>query len=279
MEFDRRFIMESDNYVSSAEIRPKGIIIYSSGFPSSRDECFRQFNQPRKRASVHALIDCDGVTQTMPLNHRAWHSRTVKGNSEYLGVMVCEPNPKFPDYSQLRDLTYSNLVQYLVFLCRYWELSPMNECEVIQFAGTASKKRLVAPEVLKPCSHSQPFFHRIVDGGDAGDYACCDERKLQTEVAETLGCLAILYAEIPHVTETSLTQIGIGDVVLFTSGETFTSRGISTCLTFENRMLHGVVCQTAPGSRHPYKVAFPGGPTVWVNKSTLVRSTLGHVSL
>lgn len=279
MDFDRRFIMESDNFVSSSEIRPKGIIVYSSGFPSSRGEAFRQINQPRKRASVHALIDCDGVTQTLPLNHRAWHSGTIKGNSEYLGVMVCEPNPKSPAYSQLRDRAYSNLVQYLVFLCRYWELSPMNECEVIQFAGTASKNNLVALEVLKPCVRTQPFFHRPVGIEKAGDYACCDERKLITEVNETLGCLAILYAEVPHVTETPLTQIGIGDVVLFTSGDTFSSRGISTRLTFENRMLHGVVCQTAHGSRHPYKVAFPGGPTVWVNKSTLVRSTLGHVSM
>lgn len=279
MELERRLIVENDSYRSPQEIVPKGIIIYSSGFPVDRASMLRVYNRTHYEASVHALIDCQGVTQTLPLNMKGWHSGTALGNTEYLGVMVCEPNPKHSRCSTLRDLTRSNLVQYLVFLCRYWAWEPMNLSSFIQLAGTAHENHLVTSEMLKGYLENQPYFGRIVDDSGEPAYACCDEGSILTEVKQILEQLPLLYREIPHPVETPLTQMGIGDVVLFTGGDLFKSRGISTRQTFFNRMLHGVVTDYSPGSRHAYEVAFPGGPTSWVNKSALVRSTLGHVSL
>lgn len=279
MDFERHFMKENDCYQSPKEIAPKGIIIYSSGFPSTRTQMLRVFNRPNYQASVHALIDCDGVTQTLPLNHRGWHSGTHHGNSEYLGVMVCEPNPKHSRCTQLRGQVQSNLVQYIMFLCRYWAFAPVDLGEIILLAGTAYKKRLVTREVLKSCNSTRPYFHRYPCDGYAGDIACCDELAIIADVKQSLGQLSDLWEETPHVTETPLSEIGIGDIVLFTSGALFKSRGISTRETFLNRLLHGVVTDHSPGSRHPYEVTFLNGPTMWVNKSTLVRSTLGHVSL
>lgn len=279
MDFERRLVTRNVIFTQPQEITPKGIIIYSSGFPIYRAAMLKVYDRPDYRASVHALIDEDGITQTLPLNMKGWHSGTGAGNIGYLGVMVCEPIPTRSDIKALRDSTRNNLVQYLVFLCRYWAIEPMNVGNVIQFAGTANRNHLVASEMLKPCQDHQAYFGRTVDGSDADDEVYCNENSIITEVRETLEHLANMYGEATHNVETPLTQIGVGDVVLFTGGDVFNSRGSSTRETFDRCMRHGVVQENASGSRHAFKVAFPSGSTFWVNRSTLVRSTLGHVSL
>jgi len=278
MDFERHLIAENPAVQEFQEIEPKGIIIYSSGIPIYREFQLKVFDRPNFRASVHALIDEDGVTQMLPLNYRGMHAGVGAGNNGYLGVMVCEPNPDRKAYQALRDSARNNLVQYLVFLCRYWAIEPVNVSNVIQFAGTASKNHIVDPEVMKFCKGVTPYFGRPADCPEADDELYCNENSIITEVKQTLGQIAALYGEVTHTTETPLTQIGVGDVVLFTGGDVFKSRGSSTRVTFDNRMRHGIISEMSPGSRHAYKVTFPGGSSVWVNKSTLERSTLGHVS-
>lgn len=279
MDFERRLAKRNVIFTQPQEITPKGIIVYSSGFPIYRKAMLKVYDRPDYRASVHALIDEDGVMQILPLGMKGWHSGTSAGNIGYLGVMVCEPIPTRSDINDLRDSTRNNLVQYLVFLCRYWAIEPMNVSNVIQFAGTANQNHLVASEMLKPCKKHHAYFGRIMDVSDASDGTYCDENSVITEVKHTLEQLSALYGEVSHSTETPLTQIGVGDVVLFTGGDLFNSRGSSTRETFDRSMHHGVVSEVSQGSRHAYKVTFPNGSTYWLNKSALVRSTLGHVSL
>jgi hypothetical protein len=132
--------------------------------------------------------------------------------------------------------------------------------------------------MLKSCQNHQSYFGRVPGDAESDDEAYCNENSIITEVKQTLEQLAILYGDVRHATETPLTQIGVGDIVLFTGGDLFTTRGSSTRETYDKRMQHGIVIETAPASRHAYQVAFPSGSTAWVNKSALVRSTLGHVS-
>ena len=289
MKFERRLITGNEVLLrAEEEIKPKGVLIYSSGFPVTRDFMRRTMDRATYRASVHALIAEDGVTQLVPLDVKANHGMRKTANDRYLAVMVCEPTGS-GDYSASRELIKRNLVQYLVFLCRYWAIEPVNVCDLIQFAGTASENQIVAPESIKSYGVFKAYFGRPAKAASEGDDEYVDETLLKTEVKQTLGQLATLYRETIRSVETPLSQIGIGDVVLFTGGDLFSTRGISTRMNFEPCMRHGVVTNHSDGSRHAYEVTFPKGPvnpdgsfereTVWVNKGTLTRSTLGHVSL
>lgn len=278
MEFKRLFLTENDNFQSSTEVRPKGIIVYSSGLPMDRALLFETYNRPNYRASVHALVDAEGVTWTLPLKHRAWHSGTEKGNSNYLGVVVCEPNPLHYDYVTLRGQTYNNLVQTLVFLSRYWGLDPMNDSGVIQFAGTAYKNGLVASGLLDVYRHVKPHFYDAVNVTELTASRYCIEDRITQSVKESFGWFVDHYTDVPHVAETPLTQIGTGDAVLFIGGELFKSHGTTTRETSNDGMLPGFVKDVRPGSRHAYEVVLPFG-TYWANKSSLVRTTYGNISL
>lgn len=278
MKFERKLI--KGNIVSQFEdeIKPKGILIYSSGFPVDREFMRKTIDRQSYKASVHALVDSTGVTQVVPLDCRAQHSGMKVGNTGYLAVMVCEPISSREDYPALRDLTRRNLVEYLVFLSRYWDIDPMNVSDLIQFAGTAAESKIVSPEVLKSYDTFKSYFGRPVNGGSEDGYEYVDEGSVKTEVKQTLVRLSELYGGVLHRTETSLSKIGVGDVVLFTGGDQYKTRGASTRENFERGMRHGVITDHAPDSRHAFEVAFPDGSVVWVNKGTLVRSTLGHVS-
>lgn len=290
MKIERRLVTGNEVILrAEEEIKPKGILVYSSGFPVDRNFMRTTIDRETYKASVHALIDDSGVSQLVPLDIKANHGMTRAANSKYLSVMVCEPIRGGEAYNTLREQTRRNLVQYLVFLSRYWAIGSVNVGELIQFAGTASENQIVAPESIKSYGVFKSYFGRPAKAASEGDDEYVDESLITTEVKQTLEQLATLYREVPHVTETPLSQIGTGDVVLFTGGDLFTTRGISTRCNFEKCMRHGIVTNHSDGSRHAYEVMFPAGPinpdgtfhreTFWVNKGTLIRSTLGHISL
>ena len=74
MYFEHRFITENDSYLSPKEIRPEGVIIYSSGFPIEDWQLVNLYNRSNYRASVHALISAYGVLQTLPFNFKGMHT-------------------------------------------------------------------------------------------------------------------------------------------------------------------------------------------------------------
>ena len=278
MYFEHRFITENDSYLSPKEIRPEGVIIYSSGFPIEDWQLVNLYNRSNYRASVHALISAYGVLQTLPFNFKGMHTGYRRMNERYLGIKVCEPNSKDPKCQALRDQTRDNLVQFLVFLCRYLGATPVNVSEVIQFAGTANAKKVVAPEVLRPQRQLQPYFGRVGEtAANGAEY--CEEGSLLTAVKEKLEEITELSDEINTQAVTPLTRMGSDSVVLFTGGPLFKSRGVVACETFLDRMCHCVVTDYSKGSKHAYKVVFPDGSTYWVNRASLVRSTAGSISL
>lgn len=78
--------------------------------------------------------------------------------------------------------------------------------------------------------------------------------------------------------EHAVDEIGVGDVVLHVGSEVYISRGAVTVKTSRASMSFGIVTNVSPRSKHAYEVVFPDGEAGWVNKSTLVKSTLGHIS-
>ena len=71
----------------------------------------------------------------------------------------------------------------------------MNVSEVIQFAGTANAKKVVAPEVLRPQRQLQPYFGRVGEtAANGAEY--CEEGSLLTAVKEKLEEITELSDEI-----------------------------------------------------------------------------------
>lgn len=278
MHVQRRFIMENDAFRSPIEIRPSGVIVYSSGFPTNVEHMRRVYARSNFRASVHALVDHDGFQIVMPLNWLANHSGRYHANEKFLGVMVCEPNPNAPQTETLRELTDKNLVQCLVFLCRYMGINPINASEVILFAGTAYANHFIAPEVLKSPWIKQKSFNKT-GANLEDDEVFCHATSILRDVTIHLGDLNAMCEDDTEVIDTPLTHKGVDNILLFTGGPIFKSRGTSMCETRINGMSHCHLLEFSRASNHPYRVAFPDGTTCWVNRASLVSSSAGNVSL
>lgn len=81
-------------YTAGKKITVKGLMLHSVGCSQPSAEVFiNQFNNPNyRRACVHAFIDANSgdVYQTLPWNHRGWHSGGSSNNT-HIGVEMCEP--------------------------------------------------------------------------------------------------------------------------------------------------------------------------------------------
>ncbi len=85
-------------YTAGRKITVKGLMLHSVGCPQPKASVFiNSWNSPEHGSScVHGFIDGnDGtVYQTLPWNHRGWHSGAgAKGsaNNTHIGVEMCEP--------------------------------------------------------------------------------------------------------------------------------------------------------------------------------------------
>lgn len=81
-------------YTANRKITVKGLMLHSVGCSQPSAQVFiNQFNNPNyRRACVHAFIDANtgDIYQTLPWNHRGWHSGGSSNNT-HIGVEMCEP--------------------------------------------------------------------------------------------------------------------------------------------------------------------------------------------
>ncbi len=81
-------------YTANRKITVKGLMLHSVGCAQPSAQVFiNQFNNPNyRRACVHAFIDANtgDIYQTLPWNHRGWHSGGSSNNT-HIGVEMCEP--------------------------------------------------------------------------------------------------------------------------------------------------------------------------------------------
>ena len=122
MRLRRQLLTRNECYITGKTIRPKGVMVHSTGANNPRvaryvpgdDEMGRNtggnhWNQPRpggRQVCVHAFVGkfADGqagVVQTLPWTMRGWHSGSGKKGSAqntHIGFEICEDGLSDPDY-------------------------------------------------------------------------------------------------------------------------------------------------------------------------------------
>lgn len=151
---------ESDCYKTGRSIRPKGVMVHSTGAdnpllrryvqPSAsapgREELLaalgenkngNHWNRPGVNACVHGFIGrlADGgvaAVQTLPWNHRGWHAGTgtsgKSANDTHISFEICEDGLDDPAYFQQ---AYQTAAQLTAMLCREYGLDPLADGVVI----------------------------------------------------------------------------------------------------------------------------------------------------
>lgn len=133
-----------------ASIEVKGLMLHSVGCPQPSAESFiKRFDNPNENnVCVHAFIDGNTGTvyQTLPWEHRGWHAgKGVNGsaNNTHIGVEMCEPacikysggatfTCSDPDEANaVVKRTYDAAVELFAFLCRQFQLDPLQDGVVI----------------------------------------------------------------------------------------------------------------------------------------------------
>lgn len=77
---------------SNKRLIPIGMVVHSTATEGADDAAeVKYFNtHPERQASAHGFIDWDSITETVPLNERAWHCGST-ANSKFIGIELCEP--------------------------------------------------------------------------------------------------------------------------------------------------------------------------------------------
>ena len=151
---------ESDCYKTGRSIRPKGVMVHSTGAdnpllrryvqPSAsapgREELLavlgenkngNHWNRPGVNACVHGFIGklADGSiasVQTLPWNHRGWHAGTGtsggSANNTHISFEICEDALTDPAYFKK---VYREAVELTALLCKEYGLNPLADGVVI----------------------------------------------------------------------------------------------------------------------------------------------------
>ena len=129
-------------YLDFQKRGPIKLMLHSVGTPQPSAEVFAtRWNNPGREASVHAVLQADGlVIQTMPWNFRAWHAGGSDNNT-HVGVEMCEPNTiryysgsKFTilDYNDSKGYVmgcYKTAVELFAKLCIQYKLNPLKDID------------------------------------------------------------------------------------------------------------------------------------------------------
>lgn len=177
MRLRQQFLTKNDCYRAGNTIRPKGVMVHSTGANNPKvcryvpgdDELGRNtggnhWNQPGKFC-VHAFIGkfADGkvgTVQTLPWNRLAWHCGSGKkgsANGTHISFEICEDRLTDPAYFQA---VYQEAVELTAMLCRKYGLDPLADGVVLCHAE--GHKRGVASnhgDVL----HWWPKFGKTMD--------------------------------------------------------------------------------------------------------------------
>jgi hypothetical protein len=146
-------------YKKGITIKPKGVMVHSTGAnnktlkryvqPLKTDANYstlmsklgknifgNHWNEPKIKACVHAFIGTlkDGsvaTVQTLPWNHRGWHSASGSNgsaNDTHISFEICEDNTKGKDYF---DKVYKEAVELTAMLCKEYDLDPLEDGVII----------------------------------------------------------------------------------------------------------------------------------------------------
>ena len=150
MKLVESILTKNPCYTAGRKIEVKGLMLHSVGCSQPSALAFiKNWNSPSfDRACVHGFIDGnDGtVYQTLPWNHRGWHSgSSINGsaNNTHIGVEMCEPacityvggaTFKCSDIATAKTVverTYKAAVELFAMLCKQYGLNPLADGVII----------------------------------------------------------------------------------------------------------------------------------------------------
>ena len=150
MKLVESILTKNPCYTAGRTITVKGLMLHSVGCSQPSALAFiKNWNSPSfDRACVHGFIDGnDGtVYQTLPWNHRGWHSgSSINGsaNNTHIGVEMCEPacityvggaTFKCSDIATAKTVverTYKAAVELFAMLCKQYGLNPLADGVII----------------------------------------------------------------------------------------------------------------------------------------------------
>ena len=142
MKIVQSILTKNPCYTAGKKITVKGLMLHSVGCPQPSASVFvKNWNKTsQKNACVHAFIDGNTgvVYQTLPWNHRGWHSGGSANNS-HIGIEMCEPSCikytggstfKCSDVASAKAVvqrTYDTAVLLFAHLCTKYKLDPMTD--------------------------------------------------------------------------------------------------------------------------------------------------------
>lgn len=122
MDYKIQHIPISPNTRSGAKAAMSTITIHSTANPKSTAENERNWlvNPTNNRvASWHIAVDENGAVEAIPLNEKAWHASSTKGNNTSIGIEICE--------SGNRQKTVENTIRLVAKMLheRHWTVAQL----------------------------------------------------------------------------------------------------------------------------------------------------------
>lgn len=147
MNLMKSILAKNDCYKAGQTMKVRGLMLHSVGCPQPSAQVFvHNWNTPRPNGipiCVHGFIEPGGdVYQTLPWNHRGWHSGG-NSNNTHIGIEMTEPATiKYTGGSSWNDLdpintkmhilgTYHTAVELFAYLCKELGLNPLEDGVVI----------------------------------------------------------------------------------------------------------------------------------------------------
>jgi hypothetical protein len=143
----QKFVTNNNNFNTPRTITVRGIMMHSVGTPQPNPDILASiFNTPTpsgRSVGVHAFVGADGrVVQTLPWQHRSWHSGGT-ANDTHIGLEMTEPitirytsGSSWQDNNPIRTRefvlgTYNTSVKLCAELCKQFNLDPLKDGVII----------------------------------------------------------------------------------------------------------------------------------------------------
>lgn len=139
MRITKTILTKNPCYKAGKTIKVKGLMLHSVGCSQPSTMAFvKSWDTDNKKVCVHGFIDGNTgeVYQTLPWEHKAWHSGGSL-NGTHIGIEMCEPDcikytsgSKFTcsDTAKATAIvkrTYKSAVELFAHLCREYALNPL----------------------------------------------------------------------------------------------------------------------------------------------------------
>ncbi len=139
MKITETILTKNPCYKAGKTIKVKGLMLHSVGCSQPSAMAFvKSWNTESKKVCAHGFIDGNTgeVYQTLPWEHKAWHSGGSL-NSTHIGIEMCEPDcikytsgSKFTCSDTVKakaivERTYKSAVELFAHLCREYGLNPL----------------------------------------------------------------------------------------------------------------------------------------------------------